>query len=140
LLLSALEDELRQVDFGRSRIEQHALARFIETGDFDRHLRRMRLVYRKRRAVLLSALKSELPDAEIGGVTAGLHATVRLPVAVDEAAVMLRAEKRGIGLSFMSKHHLHVPPKTSTLLLSYANQSEAAIRIALKGLLSALAG
>jgi GntR family transcriptional regulator/MocR family aminotransferase len=140
LLLSALEDELRQVDFGRSRIEQHALARFIETGDFDRHLRRMRLVYRKRREVLLSALKSELPDAEIGGVSAGLHATVRLPVAVDEAAVMLRAEKRGIGLSFMSKHHLHAPPKTSTLLLSYANQSEAAIRIALKGLLSALAG
>jgi GntR family transcriptional regulator/MocR family aminotransferase len=135
-----LEDELRQIDFGRSRIDQHALARLIETGDFDRHLRRMRLIYRDRREVLLAALKSELPDAEIAGISAGLHATVQLPGEVEEAAIAARAEKRGIGLSFLSKHYLSKSPAQSTLLLSYANQSEAAIRSGIKGVAAALRG
>lgn len=139
-LLPMLEDELRRLDYGRGRIDQHALAHLIETGDFDRHLRRMRVVYRDRRQALLDALATELPAAEIGGVSAGLHATVRLPMQVDEAAVLQRAEKRDIGLSFMSRHHLAAPPAHSTLLLSYAGLSEAAIRVGIKGLATVLAG
>jgi GntR family transcriptional regulator/MocR family aminotransferase len=137
-LLPMLEDELRQMDYGRGRIDQHALARIIESGDFDRHLRRMRVVYRDRREALLGALESEMPGSEIGGVSAGLHATVKLPRHVDEAAVTERAGKRDVGLSFMSKHYLGETPNRSTLLLSYANQSEAAIRSGIKGLAAAL--
>lgn len=39
-LLPMLEDERRQLDYGRGRIDQLALAHFIDSGDYDRHLRR----------------------------------------------------------------------------------------------------
>ncbi len=42
-LLDAVQRQQRQVDFGVSRIEQHAFADFLSRGELDRHLRRMRV-------------------------------------------------------------------------------------------------
>ena len=66
-------------DLGSPVVEQHALARFLASGDYDRQLRRMRRVYRSRRDALVSALADLLPEAEIGGVSAGLHLYLRFP-------------------------------------------------------------
>jgi GntR family transcriptional regulator/MocR family aminotransferase len=139
-LLLALEDELRLMDCGRGRIEQFALAHFITTGDYDRHLRKMRVLYRDRREALLALIKSELPDAEVDGISAGLHATVRFPRRLDEAAILENADKRGIGLSFMRRHYLGAAPDESTLLLSYASMPESALRTALRTLASMING
>lgn len=139
-LLPALRELQHIGDNGRSRIEQHTMAEFIRTGGFDRHLRRMRLVYRDRRAALLEALADELPETVIGGISAGLHATVSLPNPVDEAAVLAQAAKRDIGLSFMSAHFFGPKPLESTMLLSYARQSEAAIRTGVRGIAAVLHG
>jgi GntR family transcriptional regulator/MocR family aminotransferase len=136
-LLDALKVELH-VDYGRSRIEQHALAHLIERGDFDRHLRRMRSVYAARRAALLEAVASELPGCVVSGVSAGLHATVRLPGRIDEPEVVARALERSIGLRFMSHHYLGRKPRASTMLLSYSGRSESAIRSGIRGLAAVL--
>jgi GntR family transcriptional regulator/MocR family aminotransferase len=69
----------RVADHGAPRIDQNALAFLIADGEFDRHLRRVRLVYRKRRDALISALETYLPEASVGGIAAGLHAAVALP-------------------------------------------------------------
>lgn len=137
-LLLLLENELRQLDYGRSRVDQFALAHFIATGDFDRHLRKMRNLYRDRRAVMLAALSNDLPEVEIGGASAGLHATVRLPHQVDETAILALAGKRDIGLSFLAPHYLGASPRHSTLLLSYANLTESAIRIGIRAVAALL--
>ncbi len=139
-LLLLLEDELRQLDYGRSRIEQFALAHFIGSGDYDRRLRKMRSLYRDRRAALLAALGSALPEVEIGGISAGLHATVRFPRRLDEAAILASAGKRDMGLSFLRRHYIGPAPDESTLLLSYANLSEAALRTGLHTLAGIVAG
>ncbi len=132
--LLALEEELRLMDCGRGRIEQFALAHFITTGDYDRHLRKMRAVYRDRRAALLALIKSELPGTEVSGISAGLHATVHFHRPLDEAAIVERADRRGMGLSFLRRHYLGTAPPESTMLLSYAGMAEPTLRMAVRAL------
>lgn len=133
-LLLMLEDELRQIDYGRGRIDQFALAHFIMTGDYDRHLRKMRALYRDRRKALLASLSVELPEVVVGGISAGLHATVRFPRSLDEAGILERAKKRDMGVSFLRQHYIGAAPDESTVLLSYANLPESAIRTGLRTL------
>lgn len=133
-LLPMLEDELRLMDCGRGRIDQFALAHFLTSGDYDRHLRKMRSLYRDRRAALLAAIDAELPEAVVGGVSAGLHATVRFPFRLNEEAIVESAGKRGMGVSFLRRHYLGDAPDASTLLLSYAGMPESVLRTALRTL------
>lgn len=54
-------------------LEQLVLCRFMENGSFERHLNRMRVLYRKKHDVLLEELRRQLPKAEILDANAGLH-------------------------------------------------------------------
>ncbi len=60
-------------DIATETLGQLTLARFIDSGDLARHLRRVRPIYRARRDALLQALADFLPDANPTGVAAGLH-------------------------------------------------------------------
>jgi GntR family transcriptional regulator/MocR family aminotransferase len=79
-------------------LDQLALAELIDGGDFDRHVRRMRLRYRRRRDQLLTALGEVAPDLDVHGIAAGLHMVVELPAGVSEADVVSAAEEQSIGL------------------------------------------
>ena len=139
-LLLTLEEELRLMDCGRGRIEQFAMAQFLRSGEYDRHLRKMRGVYRDRREAMLKVLGKELPEVEVGGISAGLHATVRFPRRLDEAAIRESANKRGMGVNFMRPHYLGPSPEESTLLLSYATMPESVLRTALGTLAGIIGG
>lgn len=76
-------------DSGSPAIDQLAFADFLARGEFDRHLRRMRPVYRARRDALLAALATRLPDFVPTGAAAGQHRGV--------AAAGPRREDRGGG-------------------------------------------
>jgi GntR family transcriptional regulator/MocR family aminotransferase len=86
------------MDGGGPVLEQLALADLVARGDLDRHLRRTRREYRRRRAALLAALAEHLPGAEVTGVAAGLHALVLLPDGVDEEALLQRAAAAGVAV------------------------------------------
>ena len=73
-LVDRVSAEKMLADRGTSRIDQLAFADFLARGELDRHLRRMRTRYRARRDVLVAAVAAELPEAEILGIAAGLHA------------------------------------------------------------------
>lgn len=61
-------------------LEQLALAEFISSGEFERHLRRMRKRYAERRTALLDAVERHLgKQVEITGTRAGLHLMLRFP-------------------------------------------------------------
>ncbi len=80
-------------------LEQLALAEWLETGVFERHVRRMRTVYARRRETLLGALERAFGGrAHIGGVPAGMHVLVEFDLGLTSAELIARAAEGGVGL------------------------------------------
>ncbi len=113
-------------DGGSEVIGQLALCDFIERGELDRHVRRMRLRYQSRREALLRALKRWLPQAIPSGAAAGLFELVELPADVDEPALLSAAATRGVGMEGLSWHRF-THGGAPGLLLGYGNLPEPAI-------------
>ena len=113
-------------DRGSPALEQMALADFVTRGELDRHLRRMRPVYRRRRDALLEALARHLPWAEPAGVSAGLHLVTWLPPELDEAAVAGTALRAGVALDTVGPYRIS-NPGPGGLIFGYATVSERAI-------------
>lgn len=101
--------------FGRSALEQHALATFIAIGDYDRHLRRMRRQYQMRREALLTALHRALPSFEVAGVAAGLHLLIKLPDAAAETRAVHRLIERGIWTTPLRRYQ-HRPAEAGIVI------------------------
>ncbi|WP_327089458.1 PLP-dependent aminotransferase family protein [Nonomuraea sp. NBC_01738] len=85
-----------ELDLGSPVIEQYALAHFLRSGGYDRHLRKMRREYRKRRDALVTALGEHLPEVTVKGIEAGLHAYLELPPGWDEAVAAEEATRLGL--------------------------------------------
>jgi GntR family transcriptional regulator / MocR family aminotransferase len=81
---------------GPSTVEQLALAGFIETGAYDRHLRALRRGYRARRDLLVRTITRRLPQCRIFGAAAGLHVLMGLPVGVTGEELTAELDGRGI--------------------------------------------
>jgi GntR family transcriptional regulator/MocR family aminotransferase len=124
-------------DRGSAALEQLAFADFLSRGDFDRHLRRMRPVYRARRDALLRALASHLPSVRPVGASAGLHVLALLPPGTDEAAVLARAAALDIAVDGLSQYRVaaEAPPG---LILGYAQSSEREIEAGVERLAEAI--
>jgi GntR family transcriptional regulator / MocR family aminotransferase len=118
-------------------LDQLALAHFVERGELDRHLRRMRLHYRRRRDVLVRALDAQLPQLHVEGVAAGLHVVARLPDAVDERAVLEAARARRIALGGLGEHAIR-PAGGGALLLGFARSPEPTLRAGIRELSRAI--
>jgi GntR family transcriptional regulator/MocR family aminotransferase len=114
-------------DHGCPTIDQLALARLIESGAYDRHLRQARRRYRARRDALVQAVARHLPDARVTGLAAGLHALVRLGREVDGMQLMQAAARRSVGVYPLGYAHMQVRPVDDGLVLGYANLAEPAI-------------
>ncbi|HEY3463424.1 MAG TPA: PLP-dependent aminotransferase family protein [Gaiellaceae bacterium] len=119
------------------RLEQRAFADFLVRGELDRHLRRMRLRYRRRRDALVRELGRQLPELEVRGLAAGLYVEAVLPDGTDEKRVLEEARARGIALSGMAEHCAEAT-REPALLLGYAMAPEPALRRAVAVLAEAV--
>jgi GntR family transcriptional regulator/MocR family aminotransferase len=117
-----------------SAFTQWAFATLLEQGEIDRHLRRTRRLYRRRRDALVNALERELPGVRIGGVAAGLHLVAYLPAGHDEQAVAAEALRRGVAVHTPSRDAASSAPGPPALLLGYARHDEAGLRAAARAL------
>lgn len=109
-------------DGGSPMLEQLALARFLESGDLDRHVRRARLRNRERRETLVAAIREALgDDAQIEGANAGLHLVCWLPRLPPRqlGAVARAAAERGVGVYPISPYYAE-PPPVAGFVLGYA--------------------
>lgn len=79
-----------------SAFEQLILARFMEEGYFERHIRRMKKIYRQRREALVTCLKQELPQAKILGESAGMHLVVEIPGTRFTESLLRRIHLEGV--------------------------------------------
>jgi len=127
-LLEAVVEAKALDDLGSSTIEQLALARLIETAAYDRYLRKARRRNRARRDALIAAIAESLPRARVSGISAGLHALVHLPRAVDPHQLLIHAARRSVGVYPLTLHMIDPPSETDSLVLGYAGLSEPAIR------------
>jgi GntR family transcriptional regulator/MocR family aminotransferase len=118
-------------DGGSEMLGQLALADFLERGELDRHIRRTRPRYERRREALLDALARRLPDAIPSRADAGLFELVRLPADTDEPALVRAAAARGVGVEGLSLHR-YVPAGEPGLVIGYANAAEPAIEQAIR--------
>ena len=126
---------------GPSVLEQLTLARFIETGGYDRHLRAQRRIYRSRRDRLIAALARQLPECQVTGAAAGLHILLRLPYGLEGAAVVELANRAGVELLDLRRCRLEQPgisdcngrrPSASCegLVLGYGNLDDTLLEAA----------
>jgi GntR family transcriptional regulator/MocR family aminotransferase len=116
-----------------SPLNQLALSDLIERGELDRHLRRQRRRYSRRREVLLEALAHKLPGACVSGAAAGLYLVVGLPDGVSEQATLEEARARGIAIE-------GVGGDSPALVLGYANLADAGVAPAVEALAASLRG
>lgn len=119
---TALQHELIEArywtDLASPALPQLALAHFITSGGFERHLRQVRRRHRARRDALLAALAAHLPDGTAHGVAAGLHLLVTLPPGVDDAVVARHAAEAGVRVHPLSAHRVGAGPPG--LVIGYA--------------------
>jgi GntR family transcriptional regulator/MocR family aminotransferase len=128
---------------GVPQLDQAALARLVETGRFDRHLRKVRDSYRRRRDVLVAAVAQRVPGAAITGLDAGHHALLQLPAGVDEAQIVARARTEGIAVRGVGDYRVTADdeaprdPLPPALVIGFGNVTTRQIREGI-GVLGAL--
>ncbi len=118
-------------------LDQLALAELLRRGDYDRHLRRARGVYRKRRDALIEALDRHLPELSVEGVAAGVHLVLRLPTGVSDVAVSDDAARARIRVPPLSAFRLE-PSDESGLVVGYGRLHESAVDPAARALAAAV--
>ncbi|MER5848558.1 PLP-dependent aminotransferase family protein [Streptomyces sp. NPDC002012] len=125
-------------DWSSSALEQLTLAEFIESGAYDRHVRSMRLRYRRRRDQLVAVLAERAPGIRVSGIAAGLHAVLELPEGGEEAALRAAAWQ-GLALEGLSRfRHPQAPPGRDALVIGYGTPTDSAWAGALEALLRVL--
>ncbi len=110
-----------------ARTQQELLYRFMADGSFERHLNRMKKVYKGRRDTLMELLKEESWVKRVYGEDAGLHMLLELNIGRTEAEIIQLAGERGVKLFGLSENCLsdvgngQIPP---TLLMGYGCLNE----------------
>jgi GntR family transcriptional regulator/MocR family aminotransferase len=131
-LVSAFVRVKGAVDRGAPGVEQAVLARFLSEGHFARHLRRMRVVYRQRRAELLGQAARHLEGRiEIEPAAAGLQVVGWLPEAASDCAVSAALKRRGLGAPPLSGFTVARVMRPG-LVLGFAHMRPAEIRSAVR--------
>jgi GntR family transcriptional regulator/MocR family aminotransferase len=112
-------------DHGSPTLDQLAFADFIERGELDRHLRKARHVYRRRRDATVEALRRHLPSLTIKGVAAGLHVMVNLSPGLNEDRIEEAAALHSLWVYGVRAHRKAAG--AAALLLGYGSLPEARI-------------
>lgn len=135
---AALRDDFirakRLADMGSPAIEQGAMARYVSSGRFERHLRRVVQIARSRRKALLDGLERVgRGQFAVQDTRAGMHVVAWLAHMTHAqcAELIARAAARGLGLHPIAPHYKR-PPKIPGLLLGYAALSVAEIDAAMQ--------
>jgi len=121
---------------------QHAMLAMLRSGDLERHVRRMRLEYARRRAALVDGLtradkgaeSNGHPAAEAGAVpfrllgdTAGIHVVLELPADYPAARLAEAAAARGVVIYPLDRYFAG-PPTVNGVLLGYGTATLPQVR------------
>ncbi len=98
---------------------QRPLAMFMQSGEFYRHIRRVRRIYAERRALLIGLIGSAKPvPGTFTDHRAGMHITLHLPRSADDRSLSRLAAERGLACQALSSYFA-APPAARGLLLGF---------------------
>ena len=120
-IASALATAHSELYRGGQMFTQAILAEFMQEGYFTAHIRRMRLLYAERLALLQQAIASHFGEQlpTLGG-EAGLHLAIQLPAHCDDMAISQAARAIGLVARPLSRYYMHAATAKPGLLLGYA--------------------
>ena len=102
-----------------SRIDQRILNEFIRDGYFERHLNKMRKIYRGKHDLLLDCLKPFEEEFQISGEHAGLHVLLTARKKTEEKTFLHAAAAKGVKVYGLSDSLVVGAPGKATLLLGF---------------------
>lgn len=116
-----------------SRIDQRLIGQFLIQGHFERHLNRMRKIYKTKHDILLQELKESDLDIKITGESAGLHLLLgfgekRLDAGEKEQELVELAEKEGVKVYALSDYYIEEEMRTPMILMGFARLKEPELR------------
>ncbi|MFF3519002.1 aminotransferase class I/II-fold pyridoxal phosphate-dependent enzyme, partial [Streptomyces sp. NPDC002573] len=103
----------------------------IASGAYDRHVRSMRLRYRRRRDQLVEVLRRRAPGIRVTGMAAGLQTVLELPRGT-ESSVVQAAARQGLAVRGLTQFGYEVAdcgwqlPERDALVVNYAAPSDSA--------------
>ena len=111
---------------------QHVVAGLLASGDLERHVRRMRHEYARRRAAMTAILGEVLagpavPAARLTGDTAGMHMVLELPAELVDL-VVTAARQRGVTIAALDRPYYAGPVTGHGLVLGYGAADLAGVR------------
>ncbi|MFF3616812.1 PLP-dependent aminotransferase family protein [Streptomyces sp. NPDC002580] len=133
----ALVAAKRFADLGNAVLPQLVLARLMESGELERHLRLVRRRHRLRRDAMIAALRERIPGAVVHGAAAGLHLLITFPepaggavrgdgaTGFTDTGLAAACLARGVKVHPLSWHRQR--PGPPGLLLGYAASPATAI-------------
>lgn len=124
-LVSPMRELKRLADHHSNGAYQLALMEFLERGDLDRHIRRMKRVYRARRDFLLAWLRREFgPRVQIYGAAAGMHIVAEFEGVTFSQAAIGRLLSAGVYVVPVERHALVKGSHENQIILGYAGLDE----------------
>lgn len=136
-MYTAVEDRKKYADLTSPILEQLTFAEFLREGELDRHLRRMRNIYRHRRDALVAALAHYLPDWGPMGTAAGLHLIANLPTRFDEQEVARLSAARSVRV-YPLREYCFKASQEPALVFGYGGLTEIQIDRGISQLAAAL--
>jgi len=119
-------------------VDQLAMAEFIVSGSYDRHIRTMRAQYRRRREQLVAAVARSSPRTTVAGMPAGLQVMLELD-GVDESALSRQSAWRRLGVDGLDLfRHPEAGSKRDGLVIGFAAPAPSAWSAALDALIRLL--
>jgi len=139
----AFESALRAAPSRGSRLLQETVAELLTAGHFARHLKKMRLLYARRRAWLVQALREALGERlDVDPTRGGMHLVVRIRARVGDRTLARRAQSAGFACQALSERYATaaMPRRSHGLLMGFTNvASPAQARAIARGLRDAFA-
>lgn len=113
-----------------SKVDQLILQRFIEDGYYERHLNKMRALYKSRHDTLLAALREWGADFTVSGENAGVHLLLHFCDGSSEEELIGLAARKGVKVYGLSEYYVEGSREReeAVILLGYANMNEDKIK------------
>lgn len=143
-LIEKYDRDSRFISSSVSKVDQQIVSRFIKEGYYERHLNKMRALYKSRHDALIEALKPLMPRCRISGEHAGVHLLITFYNGVAEEELIERAKEKGVLVYGLSDYRINEIPgreaekeaQEATIILGYAGLTEEQIREAAELLIS----
>lgn len=111
-----------------SRIDQSILNEFIRDGYFERHLNKMRKIYRAKHDMLLACLQQLRGGFVVSGENAGLHLLLTARGKVTEEELVARALEKKVRVYGLSESMVEDAAGSATVLVGFGGLTEEKIR------------